>query len=116
MWGYLYLTAGCKERTVFDNAIVGSGLDAWRRLIEPLGPNTESRLFEMYRIIANPKASKGLSDLLHDLDVWEGERDEYYRCGGDRLSDRSEIMTARKIFPSGTPDSYRVAVAGNHRL
>ena len=95
---------------MFDHATGGNGFDARRRLIEPLGPNTESRLFEMHRDIINPKASKSLNDLLHDLNVWEGERDEYYRCGGDRLSDRSEIMTAHKLFPANTPESYRTAV------
>ena len=74
LWGYLNLSipAACKERTAFDNAIGGNGLAAWRRMIEPLGPNTEARLFEMHRGIINPKTSKTMHDVLHDLDVWEG--------------------------------------------
>ena len=59
LWGYLNLNipATCKERTAFDNAMGGNGLDAWRRMIEPLGPHTEARLFEMHGRPINPKTS-----------------------------------------------------------
>ena len=102
LWGYLNLNipGTSRDRTAFDNAVGGNGLDAWRRLLEPLGPNTESRLFEMHRVLVNPKSSKNVHEVLRDLDVWEGERDEYYRCGGEKLTDMTEIMTAQKILPA----------------
>ena len=49
-----------------------------------------------------------MNDVLHDLDVWEGGRDEYYRCGGETLSGMTEIMTAHKILAAATPSSYRL--------
>ena len=38
LWGYLNLNIPqtSKDRSLFDNAVGGNGLDAWRRLLEPI--------------------------------------------------------------------------------
>ena len=56
-----------RDRSLFDNAVGGNGFDAWRRLTEPIGPNSEERVLEMYKEVINPKTSKHVSDVLHDL-------------------------------------------------
>ena len=59
MWGYLNLNipATSRDRASFNNATPGNGFDAWRRLVEPLGPNTLERMFELHRDVTRPKKS-----------------------------------------------------------
>jgi hypothetical protein len=112
LWGFLNLNvpAVSRNRTLFDGAVGGNGLDAWRRLLEPIGPNTEERLNTMYDSVTHPKVSKSFKEIMQDLHNWEGERDEYYRCGGERMSELTMLRTAHKMLPEATPSSVRLAV------
>ena len=84
LWGYLNLNISqtSKDRALFDNAVGGNGLDAWRRIMEPITPHSRERVFRIHKDIVNPKPSKFVTEVLHDLNTWEGELEEYYRCGG----------------------------------
>ena len=88
LWGYLNLNIppGSQDRSAFDGAVGGNGLDAWRRMLEPIGPNTEERVDAMYEDVTHPKPSKSVREVIQDLTLWEGKVDEYYRCGGERMS------------------------------
>ena len=74
LWGYLNLSLAqsSRDRALFDNAVGGNGFDAWRRITEPIAPNSRERLFQMHRDIVHPKPSKHIRDVLHDLNTWEG--------------------------------------------
>ena len=114
LWGYLNLaippTSG--DRVAFDNAAAGNGLDAWRRIVDPLGPRSEERLFKMHKDIISPKVSQSLTTILHDLEDWESDLKEYYRCGGDILAERTKMMTVRGMLPGDTPSSVHLALRG----
>jgi hypothetical protein len=103
IWGYLNLNvpANSKDRALFNNATAGNGFDAWRRLVEPLGPNTMERMFELHRSITRPAQSTSVAHVIHDIEVWEGELEEYYRAGA----------------PSSTPGrSYSRPMACSRRI
>ena len=55
----------------------------WRRMLEPIGPNTEERVDAMYEDVTHPKPSKSVREVIQDVTLWEGKVDEYYRCGGE---------------------------------
>ena len=97
LWGFLNLNISgtSKDRSLFDGAVGGNGLDAWRRLLEPLGPNTEERLYTMHDRVTHPKASKTVKDVIQDLNIWEDELAEYYRCGGEPVS----IFLSVRLLP-----------------
>ena len=112
LWGFLNLNipGTSKDRMLFDGATGGNGFDAWRRLMEPLGPNTEERLYTMHDLVTHPKTSKNTKEVIQDLNTWEGELDEYYRCGGEKLSEITKLRTAHKMLPDATPSSVRLSV------
>ena len=63
-WTFLTLTlAKSKDRAAFDNAKPSQGLDAWRRLVVPIGPRSDQRLHEMHNAVIRPVRSKKVSDL-----------------------------------------------------
>ena len=114
LWGHLNLAipAASNDRAAFDNAPAGNGLDAWRRIVDPLGPRREERLFKMHKDIINPSPSQSLSAILHDIEDWENDLKEYYRCGGDVLAERTKMMTVRGMLPADTPSSVHLALRG----
>ena len=99
LWGFLNLNiAGTsKDRSLFDGAVGGNGLDAWRRFLEPLGPNTEERLYTMHDRVTHPKASKTIKEIIQDLNIWEDELAEYYRCGGEHLTELTKLRKAQNV-------------------
>ena len=50
----LAILASSGDRTAFDNAPPGNGFDAWRRIVDPLGPRSEEHLSKMQKDIINP--------------------------------------------------------------
>ena len=82
--------ATSRDRALYNNATPGNGFDAWRRLVEPLGPNTIERMFDMRRDVTRPKKASSLATVVHDLEIWEGELEEYYRAGGTRLDEMTK--------------------------
>ena len=111
LWSFLNLTMGeSRDRAAFDNARAGNGFDAWRRIIVPVGPRSEERLRSMHREVTRPRASANLAQLEKDLDKWEADLEEYYRCGGDRLAERTKVITARDFLPERTDAAVWLAV------
>ena len=112
MWGYLNLNipAVSKDRTLFNNANPGNGFDAWRRLIDPLKPNTIERMFEFHRDITRPKKAASVATVIHDIEIWEGELEEYYREGGTKLDERTKLLTAHGMLPDDTNPMIRLSV------
>ena len=114
LWGHsnLIIPVTSGDRAAFDNAPAGNGLDAWRRIVDPLSPRSEERLFKMHKDIINPPMSKSVSTILHDIEDWENDLKEYYRCGGDPLAERTKMMTVRGMLPADTPSSVHLALRG----
>ena len=112
LWGFMNLNipGTSRDRNLFDGATGGNGFDAWRRILEPLGPNTEERLYTMHDQVTHPKPSKHVKEIIQDLNTWEGELDEYYRCGGEHLSEITKLRTAHRMLPDTTPASVRLSV------
>ena len=84
LWGHLNLAIPVQsgDRVAFDNAPPGNGFDTWRRIVDPLGPRSEERLFKMHKDIINPTPTRSIATVLHDIEDWENDSGEYYRCGG----------------------------------
>ena len=61
------------DRTALDIAPPGNGFDAWRRIVDPLGPRSEERLFKMHKDIINPTPADSLATVLHTIEDWESE-------------------------------------------
>ena len=99
-----------KEHEHFGNIESGNGFEAWRKLVVPIAPRSEARLMFMHRDIIKPPPSKRLADVIADIEAWEGRLVEYYRCGGDRLSDRTKVITAIDMLPPDTPHSPMLAL------
>ena len=79
LWGHLNLVlpVTSADRTAFDLAPPGNGLDAWRRIVDPLGPRSKERLFNMHTDVINPKTARSVSSVLHEIEEWENELREY---------------------------------------
>ena len=74
IWAYMNLVmANASNKSAFESAEAGNGFDAWRRIMEPIGPNSEERIQEMYRNTINPRPPKHAGEVLHDLTSWEGD-------------------------------------------
>ena len=58
---------------------VETGFTARRRVLEPITPHGKERMFQMHSDVMNPKPSKHVTNVLHDLNTWEGELEDYYR-------------------------------------
>ena len=113
LWSFLNLTFGnVRDRSAFDNARAGNGFDAWRRIVEHVGPRSEQRLHSMHNDVTRPSASKRLADVERDLDKWESDFDEYYRCGGDRLGKITMVLTAKTRIPPNTNAAVWLAIKG----
>ncbi len=111
LWSFLKLTmAESRDRAFFDYAPAGNGFDAWRRIVVPVGPRSEEGLRSMHREVTRPRHSASLANLERDLDKWEADLDEYYRCWGDRLQERTKVMTAKDIIPEKMDASVLMAV------
>ena len=114
LWSFLKLTfSNVRDRPAFDNAKAGNGSDAWRRIVVPVGPRSEQRLHSMHDGVTRLNASKRLADVERDLDKWEADLDEYYRCGGDRLGKRTMVFSAKTIPP---PKHGRSGLDGHQEL
>ena len=104
LWGYLNVSmAGATDKVAFDNALPGNEFDAWRRIVTPLGTRSEARLHNMHKDVTRPTASRRVADVIHDLEKWESKLPEYYRCGGDKLSDKIKLslpMTCGQAGPT----------------
>ena len=48
--------------------------------------------------------------MIHDFEKWQRKWAEYYRCGGDQLSDKTMILAALDMLASGTECSVRMAI------
>ena len=70
-----------------------------RSAFVPEGPRSEQRLHSIQDDVTRLNASKRLADVEGDLDEWESDLDEYYRCGGDRLGEGTMVFTAKTILP-----------------
>ena len=64
----------------------------------------------MHDRVTHPKASKTVKDVIQDLNIWEDELAEYYRCGGEHLTELTKLRTAHKMLPDSTPSSVRLSV------
>ena len=78
----------------------------------PIGPRSAARLHAIHKEVTRPSPSANLSVFEADLDRWEAELDEYYKCGGDRLGEQTMIMTAKDMLPLDTSDAMHLAVKG----
>ena len=80
--------------------------------MEPLAPNTVERMFELHRDITRPKKSGSVASIVHDLEIWEGELEEYYRVGGTKLDERTKLLTAHAMLPDDTSPMIRLMIKG----
>ena len=111
IWSYLNLVmANATNRSAFDNAEAGNGFDAWRRIVVPLGPRSAERMHEMHKDVTYPPPSRALTELEADLNRWEADLEEYYRCGGEHMQPKTKLMTAKNMIPKGTNPAVHLAV------
>ena len=75
-----------------------------------MAPRSEARLMFMHRDIIRPPPSKKQTDVIADIETWEGELTEYYKCGGDILTDRTKVLTALGMMPPETPHSLMLTL------
>ena len=116
LWGYLNLCLTGKPKLAFNNVPKGNGFEAWRRLVVPIAPRSDARMHEMHGVINNPPPSKRLSDVMSDLETWENRLVDYYRCGGDPISEKTKVIIGLKMLPSTAPASLKLALKGIHNF
>ena len=112
LWGYLNLCLSGKQKLAFNNVPKGNGFEAWRRITLPIAPRSEARLHEMHGDVHRPPSSKRLAEVMGDIDRWENMLVEFYRCGGEPLTDKTKVIIAMKMLPSTTPASLKMALKG----
>ena len=78
----------------------------------PLAPRGEAQLHDMHGDVNKPNVSARLADVMEDIDKWEGKLIEYYKCGGDVLSDKTKKIVVLKMLPPNTPSSLKMALKG----
>ena len=76
----------------------------------PVGPRSAARLHSMHKDITRPPPSKTLGEYENDLDRWEGDLEEYYRCGGEVMGVKTKVLTAKDMLPSDTDAAVHLAV------
>ena len=54
--------------------------------------------------------SKTLAAVREDIDRWEGKLQEYDKCGGDHMSDKTKTIVALKMLPPTAPSSLKMAL------
>ena len=65
--------AGTTDKVAFDNALPGNCFVALRQIMTQLGPRSEARLHNMHKDVTRPAPLRQLTDVIHDLDMWEGK-------------------------------------------
>ena len=50
-----------------------------------------------------------LADYEADLDKWENELEEYYKCGGAVMHDQTKLLTAKDMLPEATDAAVHLA-------
>ena len=101
-----------KQKLAFNNVPQGNGFEAWRRLVAPIVPRSEARLHDMHGDVNKPAVSHRLTDVMDDVDKWEGQLLEYYKCDGDALSDKTKKIVVLKMLPPNTPSSLKMELKG----
>ena len=66
----------------------------------------------MHNDVIRPSASKRPADVERDLDKWESDLDEYYRCSGHRLGERTMVLAAKTIILPSTDAAVWLAIKG----
>ena len=94
LWGHLNLSLHGEEKITFNNVEPGNGVDAWRRIVVPIGPRREAQLHRTHKAVMTPPTSRKLVDVLVGIEIWEGQLREYYLCGGSGISDGTKVLIA----------------------
>ena len=110
LWGFLNLCLHGEQKVAFNNVAAGNGLDAWRRVVAPIGPRSDAQLHRMYKAVHNPMPAKRLADVLTELEAWEAKLHEFYRCGGGQFSDATKCIIAFGVLPMNTDHSIRLTL------
>ena len=110
LWGYLNLALTGRQKMAFNNCPQGNGFEAWRRIVVPMAPRSDARLHDMQSDINVPAKSKRLGDVMDDIEAWEGRLLDYYKCGGDHMSDKTKIIVCLRMLPPTTPSSLKMAL------
>ena len=63
----------------------------------------------MHKDVTRPPASRHLADYEADLDKWENELEEYYKCGGAVMHDQTKLLTAKDMLPEATDAAVHLA-------
>jgi hypothetical protein len=82
LWSLLNLNLPGKVTKTFDTLPRLHGLEAWRRVVYPMGPRTLHRQLSMYTDIHNPPRCAELADVEEAVEKWEEQLRDYKRCGG----------------------------------
>ena len=48
--------------------------------------------------------------MVQDIESWELQLTEYYKCGGEKLGDKTKVMTAMLMLPPDTPSSLMLSL------
>ena len=87
LWGHLNLCLHGAEKITSNNIEPGNGVDAWRRIVVPIGPRSEAQLHRTHKVVMTPSTSRRLGDALVEIEKWEGQVREYYLCGEATIPD-----------------------------
>ena len=87
-------------------------IDAWRRVVVPVGARSKAQLHPMHKVVHNPPTSKRLGDGLEDLDKREEQHTECYKCGGPMVPDGTKVFIAMGMLPASTSLSAKPALKG----
>ena len=69
LWAFLNLCFHGEQKLTFNNVEPGNGLDAWRRIVVPIGPRSDAQIHRMYGAVHAPPRFRRLGDVLHDLEL-----------------------------------------------
>ena len=98
MFGCLVKEDPLVKRT-FANVPQHNGLEAWRRISEPVNEDKALRRKDLLLKVTNPRAAAGINDLLKALEDWETSKRLFEEADGEKQTADQERLFFLDLVP-----------------
>ena len=98
LWSYLNLALGQQgeQRVVFNNVDSLNGLEAWRRIVAPLGSRTLAHQHSLYTPVHQPGRAKIMKGAVQAYDIWDRNMRDYQAAGGQAPPEATKCVIVGK--------------------
>ena len=86
-------------KVMFANVPRHNGLEAWRRIYEPINEDNILIRKDLLPLITNPKAASSIDAIPLALENWDTNQRLYKAAGGDDISEQQKRLTFIQMLP-----------------